>query len=99
MSKPYRPLDPRITIRPSAIEGLGVFAIKPIEAGESIGLSHVYDERFKDQWIRTPLGGFINHRDIPNAEAVISNDLRYVKTLRRIEVNEEITLKYSLYIP
>jgi len=96
-SKYYKPLDSRLTIKPSNIDGLGLFATVDIEEGETLGLSHVYDERFKDQWIRTPLGGFINHSKEPNLEAVINGDYRYVKTIRSIESGEELTLLYNLY--
>ena len=50
-SKYYKPLDSRVTIKPSNIEGLGLFAVTDIEEGEVLGISHVYDERFKDQFI------------------------------------------------
>jgi len=96
-SKYYKPLDSRLTIKPSNIDGLGLFSTVDIEEGETLGLSHVYDERFKDQWIRTPLGGFINHSEEPNLKAVINGDYRYVKTIKAVESGDELTLKYNLY--
>jgi len=96
-SKYYKPLDSRVTIKPSNIEGLGLFAVTDIEEGEVLGISHVYDERFKDQFIRTPLGGFINHSKDPNLEATIDGDYRYVKTTKDIESGDELTLLYNLY--
>lgn len=95
--KYYKPLDSRLTIKPSNIDGLGLFAVTDIEAGEVLGISHVYDERFKDRFIRTPLGGFINHSEDPNLEAVIDGDYRYVKTIKDVEDGEELTLLYNLY--
>lgn len=98
-SKPkyYKPLDDRLTIKSSGIDGLGLFAEEEIAVGENLGVSHVYDERFTNQFIRTPLGGFINHSDTPNLKAYIDSDFRYIKTLRHIKAGEELTLEYNLY--
>ena len=96
-SKYYKPLDSRLTVKHSDIDGLGLFAVEDIEDDEMLGISHVYDERFKDRFIRTPLGGFINHSDNPNLEAKIDNDYRYIKTTRIVNKGEELTLKYNLY--
>jgi len=95
--KYYTPLDERLTIKPSEIEGLGLFAKEDLTVGEDLGISHVYDERFKNQFIRTPLGGFINHSDTPNLKAYTNADFRYIKTLRHIKAGEELTLRYNLY--
>ena len=98
-SKPkyYKPLDDRLTIKASKIDGLGLFATEELPVGENLGISHVYDERFTNQFIRTPLGGFINHSDTPNLKAYIDADFRYIKTLRHIKAGEELTLEYNLY--
>jgi hypothetical protein len=96
-TKYYKPLDDRLTIKTSTIDGLGLFALEDISVGENLGISHVYDERFKNQFIRTPLGGFINHSDTPNLKAHINADFRYLKTLRHIKAGEELTLEYNLY--
>lgn len=93
----YKPLDDRLTIKSSGIDGLGLFAEEEIAVGENLGVSHVYDERFKNKFIRTPLGGFINHSDTPNLKAYIDADFRYIKTLRHIKEGEELTLEYNLY--
>ena len=97
ITKFYKPLDDRLTIKSSGIDGLGLFAEEEIAVGENLGVSHVYDERFKNQFIRTPLGGFINHSDTPNLKAYIDADFRYIKTLRHIKAGEELTLRYNLY--
>jgi len=93
----YKPLDDRLTIKSSGIDGLGLFAEEEIAVGENLGISHVYDERFKNQFIRTPLGGFINHSDTPNLKAHLTADFRYITTLRHIKAGEELTLEYNLY--
>ena len=100
MSVPtYRPLPKYLTIQPSKIEGLGLFTIKAIrDLDSSIGVTHVFVDE-KSLVIRTPLGGFINHSDEPNCE-VIRHEGTYVNQLypiRPIKVNEEITLKYTMY--
>jgi len=96
-TKYYKPLDDRLTIKLSSINGLGLFAEEDLPVGENLGISHVYDERFKNQFIRTPLGGFINHSDTPNLKAHLTADFRYIKTLRHIKAGEELTLEYNLY--
>ena len=100
MSVPtYRPLPKYLTIQPSKIEGLGLFTIKAIrDLDSAIGVTHVFVDE-KGLVIRTPLGGFINHSDEPNCE-VIRHEGTYVNQLypiRPIKVNEEITLKYTMY--
>jgi len=97
ITKFYKPLDDRLTIKSSGIDGLGLFAEEEISVGENLGVSHVYDERFKNKFIRTPLGGFINHSDTPNVKAYIDADFRYIKTIRHIKAGEELTLRYNLY--
>ena len=62
------------------------------------------DKKFENGYIRTPLGGFINHSDTPNCFK--GEDIRYHKgfskylylwTNRVIEEGEELTVKYTLY--
>tara|TARA_B100000902_G_scaffold70002_1_gene75780 strand:+ start:8024 stop:8362 length:339 start_codon:yes stop_codon:yes gene_type:complete len=95
----YQPLPPFLTIKESGIHGLGLFTTKFISESSELGISHVKNLDFPDGLIRTPLGGFINHSEHPNAERVDNGDYFVVKTLRDIATNEEITLKYSLYNP
>ena len=69
--KEWRPLPESITIKESKIEGLGVFATQDIQVNTDLGISHVYDERFPDNYIRLPLGAFINHHEMPNCKACL----------------------------
>ena len=102
--KDWRPLPDSITIKESTIEGLGVFATQDIEANSDLGISHVYDERFPDNYIRLPLGAFINHHEMPNCKAIISeshNSLGAIKHIRiiavkNISLGEELTLNYII---
>ena len=66
----YRPLPPEVTIKKSFIDGLGLFATCDIEAGHNLGITHVANDNFENQYIRTPLGGFINHSNTPNCTLI-----------------------------
>jgi len=95
----YKPLQNYLTIRNSWIEGLGLFATEKIEQGTNLGVSHIPDEGYENGYIRTPLGGFINHSDNPNVVKMeIINDKRYhLIATREIDEGEEITVEYTLY--
>ena len=75
----YRPLPECLTIKKSPIEGLGLYASKNIKANSFIGLTHIYDENFENNYIRTPLGGFYNHSNKPNVARMITNKLPKLK--------------------
>ena len=66
----YKALHSDVTIKKSNIHGLGIFAIKAIPKDIVLGVSHVKDNdntgRYNQGYIRTPLGGFINHSPQPN---------------------------------
>ena len=96
---PYNPLPEYLAIGPSKIHGAGILATEDIPGEVVIGISHVYDPNFQHDYIRTPLGGFINHSEDPNVELIEddNDDYKRLKTLRKIEAGEELTLKYSLY--
>ena len=66
----YKALHSDLTIKKSSIDGLGVFALKGVPKDTVLGISHVKDKsnsgRYSQGYIRTPLGGFINHSTQPN---------------------------------
>lgn len=95
----YRPLPYYLTIKPSTIDGLGIFTLTNIDNNFIIGVTHVKDLRFEDGYVRTPLGGFFNHSETPNCEVFIDGDFLKLKTIREIKEGEEITAKYTLYNP
>ena len=113
--KYYKPLPDCLTIRESGISGLGLFATQDIEGGKVLGLTHLYDWSFEDNYIRTPLGGFINHSETPNCELEYTGDIdyhpweeRYTKkntshrrlvTITKIPKGQELTAKYDIYDP
>ncbi len=71
----YKPLPDCLTIKKSSIEGLGLFATKDINTDTFIGLTHIKDKNFENEYIRTPLGGFYNHSNEPNVRKVVTDDL------------------------
>ena len=94
----YRPLSSLLTIKPSEIEGLGLYAIEDIESGIILGVSHIEDDRFDDGYIRTPLGGFVNHRNTSNSRISYEDDIgRLVTSNFTNVVSYKITTTYHLY--
>jgi hypothetical protein len=96
---PYSPLPEYLAIGPSQIHGAGILATEDIPGEVVIGITHVYDPNFQHNYIRTPLGGFINHSESANCELIDDETEEYkqLKTLKKIEQGDELTLKYSLY--
>ena len=96
----YRPLPTMVTIKNSDIEGMGLFSTEAIKEGRNIGMTH-YKAHSEDVvpngWVRTPLGGFINHSESPNAELIGIGRAKYLITLIDIMPDEEITLSYTMY--
>ena len=82
----YRPLPDFLTISKSKIEGVGVFAKENIPKGTDLGMSHVFDSRFPDGYIRLSLGGFINHHEIPNCKAIIINKDSVIGDVKHIRL-------------
>jgi len=96
----YNPLPPRLTIKPSLINGLGLFATAGIAQGTNLGTTHI---KIDNTIFRTPLGGFINCDENANCvkvemrtEGSITDKWNLV-TLRNINNGEELTLKYTFY--
>ena len=75
----YRPLPKELTIKNSAIEGLGLFATEDIKKDSFIGITHIRDEQFENKYIRTPVGGFYNHSNKPNVIRMVSDTLPKLK--------------------
>ena len=94
----YQALPNGLHIKDSPIAGQGIFAREDIPADLALGVSHVVVD---DEIMRTPLGGFVNHNDIPNCdkwpEEQDWGDIYYMKTIRNIKKGEELFLKYTFY--
>ena len=96
----YNPLPPRLKLKPSLIDGLGLFATAGIAQGTNLGTTHI---KVDGTIFRTPLGGFINCDEDANCvkvemrtEGSITDKWNLV-TLRNINNGEELTLKYTFY--
>ena len=61
----YKPLPDCITIKESTVSGLGLFAIEDIEKDYDFGTTHIKVPPIVG-YVRTPIGGFLNHSDKPN---------------------------------
>ena len=97
----YRPLMVDLTIRESKINGLGLHATENIKAGAYLGVTHIWVSSPRVGWIRTPLGGFINHAEEPNSFIHTNIDYhdgnqRELYTTRPIKKGEEITVFYTV---
>ena len=107
----YKALPDYLTIDKSKIHGLGLFATEDIGKDTNLGISHVKNtsSKFENNYVRTPLGGSINHSDDPNCikfipDVVVAPDVKVslpdymsLKTIRKIRRGEELTVTYTLY--
>lgn len=91
----YLPLKEFLTIKQSEINGLGLFATADIKENTSLGLSHILG--INGSLYRTPLGGFYNHSDKPNAVKVYSGQFWKLITIKDIKAGDEITVDYTFY--
>tara|TARA_B100001057_G_scaffold416709_1_gene434914 strand:+ start:17256 stop:17624 length:369 start_codon:yes stop_codon:yes gene_type:complete len=102
--KDWRPLPDSLTVKDSKIEGLGIFATKNISKNSDLGISHIYDERFPDNYIRLPMGAFINHHEMPNCKAMVSEfhesigNIKHIRIIAEKDISsgEELTLNYII---
>lgn len=95
----YTPLSHGLTIQPAS-HGLGLVATETIPAGTFLGISHIWEVQ-RSEWIRTPLGGFVNHSETPNAWIYWNQDFdlgwqREMFAIRNIKAEEEVVVYYQL---
>ena len=93
----YRPLPEGLTIKDSSVHGLGLFATQDIVKGVELGITNVHNDKFENNYIRTPLGGFINHSDKPNAQLISVGNMMSLTTIKFIKKGDELFTKYELY--
>ena len=96
----YRPLCQGLTLKESPIDGIGLFATEDLKAGIYLGETHIWETR-RREWIRTPLGGYINHSEEPNC--FINTNIHYhdgdhreLYTVKPIKEGQELTVYYTL---
>jgi len=97
----YNPLPLGIVVADSGIAGQGLFTTRRLVMGTLLGISHY---RIDGEYIRTPLGGFINHAETPNCERSQVRirpgfDKWSITVIEDIDEGCELTLKYKLYEP
>tara|TARA_R110000764_G_scaffold105941_1_gene191643 strand:+ start:93 stop:476 length:384 start_codon:yes stop_codon:yes gene_type:complete len=110
----YKPLPSGLIIKDSGIQGQGVFTTRDLHVGCELGESHyridtsgvesINQEENKNLFIRTPLGGFINHSEEPNCHRKQIRlkpgfDKWIITVIKNIAAGEELTLKYTMYVP
>jgi SET domain-containing protein len=95
----YKPLPDYLSIKDSGIHGLGLFATEDISKGTYVGVTHIKDSRFQDGYIRTPLGGFFNHSETPNARVVHDDPYIHLEIIEDVKAGDEILAFYTLYDP
>ena len=84
-----------LTIQESSIDGLGLHATTNLSAGTVLGETHVLvHNRDRHEWVRTPLGGFINHSDNPNCYISTDRGERALRTVSPGAKDEELTVYY-----
>jgi len=76
-----------ISVRPSTIEGKGLFADIGFSQNATMIAARIDNKR-------TIAGKFTNHSDSPNAMPSSINGVIYLTALRDIEADEEITIDY-----
>ena len=95
----YKPLPKELRLGFSNIHDIGVFAKETIKIGHNLGISHL---KIGDELFRTPLGGFINHSEIPNCTKTKMTNMNnyevwHLITLDNIKEGAELTLEYTFY--
>ena len=86
----YRPLPEGLYIGNSKIEGNGLFTYIELKKSEELGISHIRynSDDFHSNYIRTPLGGFVNHSNTPNCELYECGANLYDPCKNYVDANE-----------
>ena len=97
----YRPLPEGLYIGNSHIEGNGLFTTRELKDGEELGITHIRynSDDFHSNYIRTPLGGFVNHNTEANCVLYECGAYLKLKAAQTINSGDELTLAYNLYDP
>lgn len=95
----YKPLPDNLEIKKSDIDGYGIFAKNNLKKGVDLGSTHIKVPMIYG-YVRTPLGGFINHDKNNNCVLYVKEDwddyiIYNVRTIKKILANEEILLDYG----
>ena len=87
-------------IKESPVHGHGIFASQNIKRNTDLGATHIKVPMILT-YIRTPLGGFINHSEKPNCVLDCTQDwddylIFNIITKRAIAEGEELLLDYEV---
>ncbi|MFZ9376949.1 MAG: SET domain-containing protein-lysine N-methyltransferase, partial [Candidatus Fonsibacter ubiquis] len=94
------PIYKAVSVKPSNIEGKGLFAQQAISKGDIIGVSHIR-KNFKSNGqnyvapVPSKVLGYYNHSENPNVEEVDMGDYIIIKALKNIPFNSELTSNYN----
>ena len=96
----YNPLPDEVCIKESPVQGHGIFASQNIKKNTDLGATHIKVPMIIT-YIRTPLGGFINHSEKPNCVLDCTQDwddylIFNIITKRAIAEGEELLLDYEV---
>tara|TARA_B100000787_G_C16159899_1_gene280855 strand:+ start:812 stop:1042 length:231 start_codon:yes stop_codon:yes gene_type:complete len=76
---------------------LGLFASGDVAAGIYAGETHFKIDEIQN-WLRTALGGFINHAEQPNTKInLVADGVRALIIEKSVNKGEEVTVFYTLY--
>jgi len=97
----YRPLPKELHVGMSKIEGNGLFTTKELKEGEELGITHIRynSDDFHSNYIRTPLGGFVNHNTEANCVLYECGAYLKMKVDKNLNPGDELTLAYNMYDP
>lgn len=94
----FKPMPDDVELHISSIHGYGVFAKHDIPKGKILGLARIKVSWAEHGFVRTPLGGYINHSEDPNCLVKeLSEGVFYLITNSDISKSDELTVKYVLY--
>ena len=95
----YNPLPDYLSIRKSDIHGHGIFATEALQKNKDLGSTHIKVPMILG-YIRTPLGGFLNHSKKPNCVLEVTRAwddyiIYNAYTIKKIKKNQELLLEYG----
>ena len=95
----YNPLPEELMIGVSRTHGHGIFAKQNLPKKHDMGMSHIKIPIIHG-YVRTPMGGFLNHSEEPNCRLFIDLDwddyLVYkVVTITKVKKGKELLLEYG----
>ena len=95
----YNPLPENLKIDKSKIDGHGIFARTNIKKGIDLGSTHIKVPMIFG-YVRTPLGGFVNHSKSNNCKLFVKESwddyiIYNLLTIKNIKKNQEILLDYD----